>query len=267
MYDFKASAFYEAAAILRNTIAYATRADFPSENVMTEANRGHSTIQLNNLMKHVTTLQANVTALAIEELLESLSKPGIKYIQYARLSDSVDATLRRELKLKTVLVLDAERQKFYDAKKPLLGDAVATAFPSLSYEISEIGNCYAVDRTTASAFHSIRCLEAGIGAITRCLGIDDPTRGADRNWGNIQKRIREEMEKRWPASSGRMHGDARLFDDIFGALAGMQNPYRNATMHLDARYDAPEALHIYEVVKGLMTAIALRMDERGEPKA
>ncbi len=47
----------------------------------------------------------------------------------------------------------------------------------------------------------------------------------------------------------------------------MQNPYRNATMHFDQNYTSEEALHIMEVVKGLMVRVSRRMDEDGLPLA
>ena len=58
-----------------------------------------------------------------------------------------------------------------------------------------------------------------------------------------------------------------MFDEAYGALAGMQNPYRNSTMHLDDKYTPDEARHIFEVVKGFMARLAVRMDEQGAPLA
>jgi hypothetical protein len=169
--------------------------------------------------------------------------------------------MRRELQSVKVFSLDAMRVPFYDPSAPLFGSDVAHAFPSVAYEIEQAGKCYACDLTTASAFHSIRVMEAGIRAMTRCLNIPDPTTGKDRNWSNVSASIKAEMDKRWPTSTGRMSGDGHLFDKMYGAIAGMQNPYRNETMHLSAKYTAPEALHIFELVKGLMQKIASRMDD------
>ena len=50
-------------------------------------------------------------------------------------------------------------------------------------------------------------------------------------------------------------------------FAAMQNPYRNATMHLDQKYTEEEAKHVFEIVKGFMTKLASRCDENGDPKA
>ena len=64
-----------------------------------------------------------------------------------------------------------------------------------------------------------------------------------------------------------MTGDAKLFDEAFGMVAAMANPYRNATMHLDSVYTLEDAKHVVELVKGFMKKIASRMDENGLPLA
>ncbi len=128
-----------------------------------------------------------------------------------------------------------------------------------------LGNV-ALRRATASAFHSIRSLEAAIRAMSRCLGIPDPTRAAGRNWGSLLKAIKTEIDVRW-SPADRLLGDGRTFEETYAALAAMQNPYRNATMHLDHKYTEDEAQNLFEIVKGFMNRIADRMDENGDPKA
>ena len=147
----------------------------------------------------------------------------------------------------------------------LLGAAVSASFPSLAPEIEDIGSAFSLERWTASVFHSIRCLEAGIRAITRCLKIPDPTKGTDRNWSSIGRAIKQAMDTQWPTAADKMTPDYRIFDGIYGALTAMQNPYRNETMHLEARYDEGSARHILEMVRGLMHKIAARCDESGNP--
>jgi hypothetical protein len=79
--------------------------------------------------------------------------------------------------------------------------------------------------------------------------------------------IKVELDKRWPLSSNKLSGDGRFFEEAYAALAAMQNPYRNATMHLDHKYTEDEAKHIFEIVKGFMRKLAERCDENGNPKA
>lgn len=64
-----------------------------------------------------------------------------------------------------------------------------------------------------------------------------------------------------------MTGDGRYFEEAYGALSGIQNPWRNATMHLDQKYTTEEAQHVLDMVGGFMRKLASRCDEMGEPKA
>lgn len=175
--------------------------------------------------------------------------------------------LRDDLEGMLFLHVEPARSAFYSQPLPPFGPKVAQGFLSIAYEVAEAGKCLALDRSTASAFHSLRSMEAAVRAISRSLGIPDPTRGADRNWSKLLGAIKAEVEKRWPSSTGRMSGDAKFFDEAYGALAGMQNPYRNSTMHLDDKYTPEEARHLFELVKGFMATIANRMDEDGLPLA
>jgi hypothetical protein len=77
----------------------------------------------------------------------------------------------------------------------IFGDLVTHKFPSLRVEIEEAAKCLALGRGTASAFHSLRCLEAGIRAISTSLGIPEPIKGAERNWGNALKKSKKKLTK------------------------------------------------------------------------
>lgn len=184
-----------------------------------------------------------------------------------RACGDVIACLRSETSITTAMLLPAESIRWYSPKTPLFGGQVDTNFPSLVYEIEESGKCLALGRSTAAAFHAIRSLEAGITAISRCLAIPDPTKGADRNWGAMLKKIQAELDRRWVGAASRMTGDGAVFEGLYGVLQALQNPYRNATMHFDQKYTTEEAKHIFEMVAGVMRKIASRMDENGLPLA
>jgi HEPN domain-containing protein len=172
-----------------------------------------------------------------------------------------------EFEGRCVIAIGLQGAKLYEPKEPCFGQQVTDKFGSVIYEIDEAAKCLALGRSTASAFHSIRSLEAAIRAISRCLGISDPTKAADRSWFKLLNVIKSEIDRRWPTSSNRLSGDGKFFEEAYGALAAMQNPYRNATMHLDQKYTEEEAKHIFEIVKGFMRKLASRCDENGDPKA
>lgn len=268
MYELNASVYHETIVLLQQAIALSHSMPVNQQiTKMTRDNRSDSAGLLERIEKVIESLPIPVTKLTLQDLKETLKDdPRLDYLGCGNLMLALSNNLRRELHTVKMFNLDTSRVPFYQPKEPLFGTEVAAKFQECAYEIDQGGKCYACDLTTAAAFHWIRALEGGVHAITECLGIPGPTKGRDRNWSNILSSIKNEIDKRWPASTGRMAGDAKLFDKLYGALAGMQNPYRNETMHLDAKYTAPEALHIFELAKGLMQQIAARMDENGEPK-
>jgi hypothetical protein len=267
MYRLEASRYHEAIIILQQTIDLTDgRQRVPQLERMTVRSTRESFDMLTRFEAVIETLHVPVTKLTAFDLKTILHDGGLTYIQCGELLLNLTQTLRRELQSVKVFSLGADRAAFYEPTEPLFGPDLDKNFPSITYEIDQAGKCYACDLTTASAFHSIRTMEAGIRAMARCLGIPDPTSGKNRNWSNISRSLEQKIEANWPKSTGRMSGDAKIFDKLYGAITAMQNPYRNETMHLDAKYTAPEALHIFELVKGLMQRIASRMDENGDPK-
>jgi len=271
MHPFDAAAFVKATEILHVLVGKVESMNGATQtSPMTQVNAVSSITMLTKFSSALGPLNVPVTKLAVDEAQDALrAVPGNKltFHECGQLFMGVATTLRRELTASKVYVLDAGRMGFYSPGVPLFGEEVHAKFPSIAGEIEEAGKCYACDLPTAFAFHTIRSLEAGVRAVARCLAIPDPVLGRDRNWASIARSIKEQLDTRWPAASGRMSGDGQSFDKIYGALVGMQNPYRNETMHLSANYSAPEALHIFEVVKGLMQRIAARMDEQGLPLA
>ncbi|MFU7529059.1 hypothetical protein [Qipengyuania sp. ASV99] len=178
-----------------------------------------------------------------------------------------NGSLAFEAESKKFLVLRTEQTKYLADDFSLFGKAVENAFPSVTSEATEAAKCFGFSRWTASAFHAIRCLEVGIRAVSRCLGIPDPIKGPDRNWSAMQRKVKEALDTRWPTAADKVADDYKFFDRLYGALAAFQNPYRNETMHLESSYDEAQAAHIIAMVKGFLSQVATRCDEDGKPTA
>jgi hypothetical protein len=175
-------------------------------------------------------------------------------------------SLRREAKTRLFLVIAAEHQRFYEPPGFLFTPEVDVNFGSIRYDLTEAGKCLALERSTAAVYHLVRCLEAGLRALARCLGIPDPVKGYDQSWGRVLESIKAKIEERWPTAATRLSGEGQVFASLYGSLAAIKSPYRDTTMHLQEKYTEEEARYVFEMVKGLMTKIADRMDESGEPK-
>lgn len=270
MYRFDAAAYHKAIGVITEALVLLKNASPQfAGHVLNEQSALGMLMNLRDLKQCVELLSVPATRIAIQEFEEKLDVNAQFPATFAhgiRLLTEISETLRREMKATQVFVLDSAKATYYDPPQSLFGADVAAKFPGLAYDLSEAGKCLALERSTAAAFHAIRALEGGITAMSRCLGIPDPTKGADRSWGAMLGKIDTEIKRRWDKAA-RMSGDGQTFEGLHGALAGMQNPYRNATMHLDQIYTAEDAKHVFEMVGGILRKIAFRMDESGLPLA
>lgn len=173
-----------------------------------------------------------------------------------------------ECRLREFMALSVKQAEYLFPEQPLFGGEVEKKFPAAAFEIEEAGKCLGLDRPTASVFHCMRVLEVGIAATTRCLGIPDPIKPSQRNWGMILKSIKDELDRR---ASGKLPAawaspDKAFFEEVYASLDAVRNPWRNATMHVENKYTDEEAEHIFTAVRAFMKKLASRMDENGEPK-
>ena len=209
---------------------------------------------------------------SLDDAKEVSDPPGfvrIIGVEFQRLKNFVNViltTLPDELSSRLMMVVAYRDSHLFSGSVPLFGAEVGRRFSSIAYDIDEAGKCLALERSTASAFHSIRVLEAAIRALSRCLHIPDPTKANERSWFKALIALKAAIDAKWPTSSDRLYGDSRIFEEIHASLAAIQNPWRNATMHLDQKYTQEEAREIFDVVRGLMRRVASRCDDEGNPK-
>lgn len=223
---------------------------------------------LGEMERLCTALNLPFALLQLKKIKEFLSDPKSDPAAALRpLVVEMHTRVCEELDGRFFLVVPHENVGKYVQAQPLFGAEVEAKFPSVSYEIREAGKCLALSRSTAGAFHSVRCLEAGVRAMSRCLAIPDPIKARDRTWGNVLNAIKSEITRRWAPNMLNHGPDNELFENAHAALAAMQNPWRNSTMHLDQTYTLEDANHIFEIVGGFMRKIASRMDEQGLPLA
>ena len=172
--------------------------------------------------------------------------------------------VRDEFVTRYVLVVPSNRVGFYEPLKPLFGAKVEAGFNSVEFDISEAGKCFATARYTACVFHLMRVLETGIGSIARCLGVPDPVKEAERNWGAMLRHINDSIKAKKSAMSEH---DTELFSGAYIALDKVRSLWRNPTMHVGNKYTEEEAKEIWDAVSVVMKKLASRMDENGLPLA
>lgn len=186
MLEVKALPFVTATDLMTQIWVY--RND-PHVKGMAPEYRQHCITVLTALKEQLLALGASRPTMAsVEKILALLNSEGWTI---ARMGESVlelRGRLFDDLGGEFLLSLSVDEKRMYDANA-LWGEQVSLQFPSLQDEIREAGKCLALARYTASAFHSLRCLEGAIVAMSRCLGIADPTKGHERNWTTMLGKI------------------------------------------------------------------------------
>jgi hypothetical protein len=247
------------------------RVAFHRESKLEVADKTYLRDKLESLRDHLSIIGGDVTLLAVDELIDRARYDWVTWGYVKDRLGEINNTLRREISTKTLLVLEARDQAYFAPKVPHFGNEVATKFPTgAAFEIDEAAKCLALGRPTAAVFHLMRVMEIGIRAVARCLGITDPIKPAERNWGHILKSIKDDLAAhggKSPDKAWAQAGEADFFDGAHVSLDAVRVAWRNPTMHVEKKYTDDEAEHVFGAVRGFMTKLASRCDENGLPLA
>jgi hypothetical protein len=219
------------------------------------------------LQSSLLTLGTRQTSKAADRLIHAVSGDSFSNPELVSLHREIDSRLTDELSDITLLTLSSKERDFFEPPDPLFGVEFEAKFPSALFELDEAGKCFALGRATAAVFHLMRMMEIGVRAVARSLQISDPTRPAEKNWGNILREVKSGIAVKWPNAAALAVGDGKVFGALHASLDAVKNPWRNSTMHVENKYTDEEAEHIFFAVKGFMKNLASRMDENGLPLA
>ena len=169
--------------------------------------------------------------------------------------------IEQELNEKFFLFLDKDDARLFQNIEPF-GRRLAEAFPSVNLELQDAAKCIALDKGTASVFHSMRAVESGIKVLAKEVG---KTFGIQQ-WNVILNEIESEIAKmRRNGISGmsKEQKDAKLeFLSRAAAQIGyFKDGWRNYVSHNKRPYDAGEAKSIYEHVGAFINVLSEQLSE------
>jgi hypothetical protein len=216
--------------------------------------------------EHLADMRLPTSRLAILDLQKAIASYGA----YNDFADKAVGFACRVLRMETEgrKFLQIDDEDLYRKGGDLFGPEVATKFATHgAFEIDEAGKCLAVGRSTASVFHLMRAMEVAVKAASACLGIPDPVKSVDRNWGTMLRKFKEELDRRNKSNLWPQPSDRKVFEEVYVSLDAVKNVWRNATMHVENKYTPEEAEHILASVRGFMKKLASRCDEQGKPLA
>ena len=175
--------------------------------------------------------------------------------------------ITEELHDRRFIYLTPENAELYESVA--LADVLIGKFGSARRDADEARVALALGLGTATVFHLMKVIELGIYGVRRCLGIVEPLRSEDNNWGRIVGQIQTNLTERNKKSSPPWlyPTDRALFDEFLSDIMIIKNAWRNSTMHVDRYYTPEEAKEIFSATKTFMARVAARCDEEGMPKA
>lgn len=205
-------------------------------------------------------LGLNATVIAAEVILDTLNSSSADEV--AVQIEMLKAAFQKETEQISLFFIPAEKQEYFVNISPY-GEQSAKSFPRANHEATEAGKCFATERYTACVFHLMRALEHGLRATALGLDLPEPTKGGDRNWGNMLRDIKRKIDTN---NSGlkmdhKWQGERDFYEKAYAFLEGVRNPVRNSTMHVEADYDEQGAIDILNACGAFMRHIATKLAE------
>jgi hypothetical protein len=172
-----------------------------------------------------------------------------------RLFEDLYSRILGQLKRRSFFHLPGDKSPYYKADK-LFGPEVDAKFPDpdAREDLSEAGNCFAVDRFTACVFHLMRVMERGVRDFGARLGIPEKITH-QKEWGRILNAADGKI-KNLAFKTARSRKKRQAYSELWALLDRVREAWRNPTMHPKASYTEAEAKDIIDSVKAFMTRLA-----------
>src|ERR1700682_4885297 len=116
-------------------------------------------------------------------------------------------------------------------------------------EFVKAGDCYALGMHTASVFHLMRIVDAGLKSAAKSLGI----RYSTDSWNAVGTKIRGEMEKKYPDKTVDWRQKEPLYAELLTDIGAIGKAHRNPALHdLKVNYAEEEAQYLLTVVEAFI---------------
>ena len=238
--------------------AWAWVVDFPK---IGEQDKMGFANEVNNIAVGAEEISLPMTARHARRLSKAVHTSGT-YEELQSLYDELQNRFNDELESVKFFLVDKARMAYFD-NTLLAGEQFKTQFPRSNGELIEAGNCFALDRYTACAFHLMRALEGGLKAVAAGLSLPDPNKGSGRNWGNMLKDIKSKIDSNNAALKTDLQWQAEreFYEKAYAFLEGVRSPLRNSTMHVESDYDEQGAIDVLNACSTFMRHIATKLAE------
>lgn len=168
--------------------------------------------------------------------------------------DSVERALHSELGQRKYFAPDPKYASYFDNPK-LFGPVVFVAFSSANNDITEAGNCLALERSTACVMHLMRIVETGLAALAKSVGVPH-----QNDWGSYLREIDKALTAHVKAGRARSSQE-QFYAEVALTIDHMRRAWRNPIFHVEKVYAPEQAREILESVKSFMIHLAKEVSE------
>ena len=172
--------------------------------------------------------------------------------------DMIWLSIEAEMKDKLFLFVPSNRATYYN-KDNCLNDDAREKFPKANQELHDAGNCYASGLYTACAFHCMRALEYGIGAMANDVNVEYNI----QNWQNILDEIGAAVAKEGKSlPRGQEKNDRLCFlSQAVAEFRFFKDGWRNHVSHNKISYDEAQSEKIFEHVVSFVETLSEHLSE------
>ncbi|SNS70393.1 hypothetical protein SAMN06295955_10421 [Sphingopyxis indica] len=166
-------------------------------------------------------LGASLAVIASQRLRVALSEEPCRLtvgVSTQRLHEVESRFADHLIEIKMLALTSQDAVLLQSADELIEIEGFSVAFPSAAFEVEEASKCIAMGRHTASVFHSMRMLEIAIKALAKRLGIEDPTKPAEKNWAFILNSIRKRIDELWPPKGRVSESEGAAFEAMYAHL-------------------------------------------------
>ena len=203
---------------------------------------------------------SQIPALALLEhqivRLEARSSQNVAAIYLLADIESLEHAIHDQLRNHFYYHVPLEYVPYYVSELPF-GEDVFEAFPSAQKNIENAGKCLALGQGTASVFHLMRVMEAGLRALAKALDVQYMP-----SWEAYLTKIEKCIDEPHKNKSSAWKRKEPFYREIAGDLSKVKFAWRNPTMHIERDYEPWEAEEIYKAVRTFTQRLATKVRER-----
>ena len=187
----------------------------------------------------------------------ALTKESTTSADLVDIFSDLQRRIHDDLKRRVMYCVESDRTQFCDPKW-LSVSTIASKFPTALKELQSAGRCYAFGEGPASAFHSMRALEIGLGVLATRFGVNFD----HVNWHPVIEEIESKIRdiSRAPKSQQRLD-DEKFFGGLGRHFMFLKNGWRNHVMHVRENYTDREARQMLDHVTDVLTEMSAQLAE------